>query len=198
MQLVCNLRLGLALAGAAAGLINDDLEDAGKRDPIQPSNPRCYCSGVVNGTCQRGSLAVGQLQRQPVHGRTHGRQIAEFATPLLRWDATNPGNNLEDEVADSGCWSNAGWSSADQTAEPILNLLVPIRNQLLLRRKIVIERLLGDLRLARHVTDGNPLIAALGEETSGGVGDELAGARLFALAQSDRDHPSEFSKSWTS
>src|SRR5437667_88504 len=130
MQLVCNLRLGLALEGAAAGLSNDDLEDAGKRDPIQPSNPR--------------------------------------------------------------------WSSADQTAEPILNLLVPIGNQLLLRRKIVIERLLGDLRLARHVTDGNPFIAPLGEQPSGGVGDELPGAGLLALAQSDGDHARDSSKSWTS
>ena len=56
----------------------------------------------------------------------------------------------------------------------------------------------GDLRLARHVTDGNPLIAALGEQAGGGVGDDLPGAGLLALAQSEGDHAGESSKSWTS
>src|SRR5205807_1164772 len=55
--------------------------------PIQPSDRRPYGSRGANGTCERGSLAVGQLKRQPVDGRTHGRQVAEFATPLLWWDA---------------------------------------------------------------------------------------------------------------
>jgi hypothetical protein len=59
---------------------------------------------------------------------------------------------------------------------------------LLLGPKVVVDRRLGDLGLARHVTDGDVFIAALGEQAGCGLGDESAGARLFALAQSGAGH----------
>jgi hypothetical protein len=123
-----------------------------------------------------------------VDGRTDGRQVAELATPDLRRDAANPGDGLEDEVADGRGRSNGGRPGADQVAQPILDLLVAIGDQLLLGRKVVVHRLLGDLGLARHVTDGDMFVAALGEQAGRGVGDEPAGARLLELAQSGAGH----------
>ena len=72
---------------------------------------------------------------------------------------------------------------ADQVAQPVLDLLLAIGDQLLLDRKVVVDGLLGDLGLACHVGDGDVLVAALGEQAASSVGDELAGARLLELAQ---------------
>ena len=47
---------------------------------------------------QGGGLAVGQLQRQPMDGRTDGRQVAELAMPELRRDAADPGDGFKDEA----------------------------------------------------------------------------------------------------
>ena len=128
--------------------------------------------------------------RQPVDGRADGRQVAELAAPELRRDVADPGDGLENEVADSSCRGNGVRPGADQVAQPILNLLLAISNQLLLSRKVVVDGLLGDLGLACHVSDGNVLIAALGEQAGRGVGDEPAGPRLLEIAQSGGSHPS--------
>jgi hypothetical protein len=76
----------------------------------------------------------------------------------------------------------------DQLAHPLLDLLIAIGDQLLLGRKVVVDGLLGDLGLARHVSHGDILIAALSEQASGGIGDELTGACPLALAQPGASH----------
>ena len=83
---------------------------------------------------------------------------------------------------------DAGRAGADQVAQPILNLLLAVGDQLFLGREVVVDRLLGDLGLARHVADRDMFVAALGEQAGRGVGDEPAGARLLELAQSGSGH----------
>ena len=86
-QLVSDLGLALAVAGAPAGIADDDLEHGGERDPLEPGDLRRDGRGVADGGGEGGGLAVGQLQRQPVNGRADGRQVAELAAPDLRRDA---------------------------------------------------------------------------------------------------------------
>src|ERR1700722_10942007 len=98
-------------------------------------------------------------------GRTDCRQIADLAVPCLHRDGTNPGDSLENEVSDSSCRIDGVWSGANKLTHPILNLLLAIGDQVLLGRKVVVDGLFGDFGLPRHVTDGNILVAALGEQT---------------------------------
>jgi hypothetical protein len=113
---------------------------------------------------------------------------------LLRRDAADPGGGLENVVTDGGRRGDAGRPRADQVAEPLLDLLIAIGDQLLFDREVVVDRLLGDLGLTRHVSDGDVLIAAIGEQAGGGIGDVPPGARLLELAQSHAGHTSEFSE----
>ena len=103
---------------------------------------------------------------------------------MLRIPATDPSTKSRMAAAAS----DARWPGADQVAQPILNLLLAIGDQLFLGRKVVVDGLLGDLGLARHVSDGNVLIATLGEQAGRGVGDEPPGTRLLALPQSRTGH----------
>jgi hypothetical protein len=129
-----------------------------------------------------------------VDGWADGRQVAELTTPDLWRDAANPGDGLQDELADGSRRSNGGRPGADQVTQPILDLLLAIGDQLLLGPEVVVDRLLGDLGLAGHVTDGDMLIAALGEQARCGIGDEPAGARLLELAQSGAGHLRQHSR----
>ena len=62
-----------------------------------------------------------------------------------------------------------------------------------LGRKVAVDGLFGDLGLAHHVNYSNVLIASLGEQASGSVGDEPPGAP-FLRPQSRTGHTSMFSK----
>jgi hypothetical protein len=57
-QLVGDLVLALTLAGAASGLGDDDLEDAGQRDPPQSCDLGRDCVGLGEGGGESGGLAV--------------------------------------------------------------------------------------------------------------------------------------------
>src|ERR1700722_6531023 len=188
-QLVSDLGLALAVAGAPAGIDDDDLEHRGERDPPEPGDLRRDGGGIADGGGQGHGLAVGQLQHQPVNRRADRRQVAELATPDLRWDAADSGDGFEDEAADRSGRGNAGRASTDQVAQPVLNLLLAISDQLLLGWEVVVDRLLGDLGLARHIADRDTFVAALGEQAGRGVGDEPARARLLKVAQSGGGHP---------
>jgi hypothetical protein len=65
---------------------------------------------------------------------------------------------------------------------------------MLFGREVVVDGLLGDLGLARNVNHGNVLVAALGEQAGGGVGDVLPGPRLLELAQSGAGHVRKFTE----
>jgi hypothetical protein len=123
-----------------------------------------------------------------VNGRANGGQVAELAAPLVRWDAANPGNRLEDEFADRCGRGDAGRSRADQLAEPLLDLLVAIGDEPLLSRKIVIDRLLGDLGIPRHVANRDVLVSVLGEQPGRGIRDQSPRARLLPLPQTGAGH----------
>jgi hypothetical protein len=64
-----------------------------------------------------------------------------------------------------------------------LDQLIAVGDQLFLGLEVVVDGLLGDLGLARHVADRDLLVPALGEQSRGRVGDDLAGAGLLAFAQ---------------
>src|SRR6202023_2376863 len=126
-------------------------------------------------------------------GRADGCQVAELATPLRRRDIADPGGKTEDIAADRGSRADAGRPGADQVAQPFLNLLVAIGNQLLLGREVVVDGLLGHLGLARHVSDGDMLITVLREKPGRGIRDMPASPLLLELAQPDAGHASYFS-----
>ena len=67
-------------------------------------------------------------------------------------------------------------------------MLLAIGDQLLLGRKVVVDRLLGDVSLARHVADYDIFVPSFGEEPGRGVGDALTRARLLAFTQSGAGH----------
>ena len=114
-------------------------------------------------------------------GADHG-QIAEFTAPLIGRDVPDPGDGFEDEVSDGGRGRRAGRAEADQLAEPILDLLLPVGDQLLLGREVVVHRLLGDLGLAGHVPDRHVLVAPLGEKPGRRLREKASGTSLFALS----------------
>src|SRR5580704_11221007 len=194
IQLVGDLRLALALAGSLPGLADDDLEHAGQRGSLQPGDLQRDGGGVADSGGQGSGQAVGQLQLQPVDGRANGRQVAEFAPPELRRDVADIGDGGEDEVADGSGRGDAGRPGADQLAQPVLDLSLAVGDQVFLGRKVVVDGLLGDLGSARHVGDGDLLIAALGEQAGGSVSDVPPGPLLLALAQSGAAHASKFSE----
>jgi hypothetical protein len=105
-----------------------------------------------------------------------------------------PGDEPEDELTDGSRRGDAGRPGADQVAQPLLDLLIAIGDQLFLGREVVVDGLLGDLSLARHVSHGDVLIAALSEQAGGGIGDVKPGACPLALAQSGAGHTSKFSE----
>src|SRR6185312_15635994 len=164
MQIFGDLRLALAGASTPSSLADDDLEDAGECDALQPGDLRSDLAGFTDRGGEGGSLAVDHLQRQPVDGRANGGQVAELAAPLVGWDAANPGDRLEDEFADRCGRGYARRSRADQLGELLLDLLVAIGDEPLLGRKIVIDRLLGDLGIPRHVANRDVLVSVLGEQ----------------------------------
>src|SRR6185437_9562811 len=150
MQIFGDLRLALAGPSTLPSLADDDLEDAGECDALQPGDLRSDLAGFTDRGGQGGGQAVDHLQRQPVDGRANGGQVAELTAPLARWDAANPGDRLEDEFADR-CGRGDAWRSrADQLDELLPDLLVAIGDELLLGRKIVIDRLLGNLGIPGH------------------------------------------------
>ena len=149
------------------------------------------CSLAISGgtPLDGGSLAVDQLQRQPVDGRTDCGQVAQFAPPERRRNVADPGDGSKDEVTDGSRCSRIRRSRADEVAQPILYLLLPIGDQLFLGREVVVDGLLGDFGLARDVYHGNVLVAALREQPSRRVSDESAGACLLTFAESGAVHP---------
>src|SRR6266516_1192738 len=90
--------------------------------------------------------------------------------------------------ANGGCRSRPRRAGTNQIAQPVLNQLVAIDDQLLLGWEVVVDRLLRHLGLARHVAHGNLFISPLGEEAGSGVGDELSGAGLLQFTQSRVRH----------
>ena len=70
----------------------------------------------------------------------------------------------------------------------ILDQLIAVGDQLVLGLEVVVDGLLGDLGLARHIADRDLLVPALGEQPRGRVGDDLAGAGLLAFAQAGVGH----------
>src|ERR1700730_2173990 len=99
IQLVGDLRLALAFAGAPPGLADDDLEHASQRDPLQRGDLRRDRGGVADGRGDGGGLAAGPLPSQPAHSRADGRQVAQLAPPLLRRDVADPGDKPQHEFA---------------------------------------------------------------------------------------------------
>src|SRR5215469_8722470 len=83
-ELVGDLVLALALAGAASGFGDDDLEDAGDRDSPQLGDLRRHRLSLGDGSREGGGLTVSHFQHEPVDGRAHDGQEAELAAPLLR------------------------------------------------------------------------------------------------------------------
>lgn len=136
----------------------------------------------------RAGLTVGQLQREPVDCRADGGQVAEFTAPNIGRDGADRCDGFEYEVADGGGRSGGGLARADQVAQSILNLLAAVGEQVLLRRKVVVDRLLGNLGLARHITNSDVFITVLGEQAGCAVGDESAGACLLEVTQSGGGH----------
>jgi hypothetical protein len=55
-------------------------------------------------------------------------------------------------------------------------------DQLFFARKVVVDRLLGDLGFAGDGADGDVLVAPLGEQPGRDVGDELACARFLEFS----------------
>src|SRR5215468_10281930 len=71
-QFVGDLSLALALAGAASGLGDDDLEEAGECDSPQLSDLGRHRVGLGDGGGEGAGLAVCHLQGEPVDGRADG------------------------------------------------------------------------------------------------------------------------------
>ena len=69
------------------------------------------------------------------------------------------------------------------------DLHLKVGDQLLLGREGVVDGLLRDLCRARHVGDGDVLVAALGEQAGSGSRDVPSGPLLLDLAQSAVGHP---------
>jgi hypothetical protein len=78
-----------------------------------------------------------------VDGRADGRQVAEFAAPLIRRDGPDPGGGLQDVVADGGRRGDAGRPGPDQVIQPVLYLLLAVGDQLLLGPEVVVDGLLS-------------------------------------------------------
>ena len=119
--------LALAVSAALARMADDDLEHCRRaRSPGagRPPARRPWSRWIAAG--EGSSLAVGQLQHQPVNRRADGRQVTELATPDIRRDAADSGDGFEDEAADRSGRSNAGRAGTDQVAQPVLNLLLAI------------------------------------------------------------------------
>src|SRR6476660_8185680 len=81
-QMAGDLVRVLALAGAASGLGDDDLEHAGERDSPQFGDLGRDCLSLSNAGGEGAGLAVGHLEGEPVDGRADGGQEAELAAPL--------------------------------------------------------------------------------------------------------------------
>ncbi len=100
----------------------------------------------------------------------------------------DPLHGVEHELADGGGRGGSGCPGADQPGQLILDLLIAVNDQLFLGLEVVVDGLLGDLGLARHIADRDLLIPALGEQPRGRVGDDLARAGLLAFAQAEVGH----------
>jgi hypothetical protein len=98
-------------------------------------------------------------------GRADLGQVAELAPPLLGGNAAYPLHKVQHELPDGCRWRGPGCSCPDQPAEPILDLLIEIRDQPLLGLEVVVDGLSGDLGLARDIADRDLLKAALGKQT---------------------------------
>jgi hypothetical protein len=61
---------------------------------------------------------------------------------------------------------------------------VPGVEEVLLGGEVVVDRLLGDLGFTRDLRDRGVVEAALGEETTGRLGDQLSSSLLLSLPQS--------------
>ena len=183
--------MALAGASAPAGLVDDDLVDARECDPLQPRDLRRHVGRLADRGGEGDREPVDRLERQPVDGGADRRQVAELAAPDLGRNGADPVDGPENEITARGRRRNAGRPRANQIAQPILDLLVAVGDEPLLRRKVVVDRLLGDLGLACDVAHGDVLVAALGEQPGRGIRDQPARARLLALAQSRRGHPNK-------
>jgi hypothetical protein len=91
----------------------------------------------------------------------------------------------EEEAGERGEHALAGWSLADRRQQLLLEGLEAAVEEVLLGREVVEDGRRRDLRLPRDLRHGHPVEAALGEQSPGGVGDQLPRALLLALAQTE-------------
>jgi hypothetical protein len=74
-------------------------------------------------------------------------------------------------------------AAPDVSAIAVVTTLAPGEREVLLRREVVEDRLLGDVGGGRDLGDGDAVEAALGEEPAGRGGDGLASGALLACAK---------------
>ena len=90
------------------------------------------------------------------------------------------GRNIHCQNASST--ETPGSALADGREQLLLERLEPPVDEVFLGREVVVDRLLGDVGLARHLRDGDPVEAALGEQAPRSLGDQLPHLVLLALA----------------
>jgi hypothetical protein len=94
-------------------------------------------------------------------------------------DVDHGGGQRPEDVDDRG----ARRALPDRRDELHEALLAPGEREVLLRREVVEDRLLGDVGGGRDLGDGDAVEAALGEEPAGRGGDGLASGALLACAK---------------
>ena len=120
--------------------------------------------------CSAGdsSMIRAKVAKPGLESRGHSRDL-------------QPAQRLEDGLA--------GRTAADRLDERRLALRHLVEEEILLRREVVVDRLLGDAGRCRDLGDGHPVEAALGEEPHRPVGDLLPRVQLLRLAQSHSGSP---------
>ena len=84
----------------------------------------------------------------------------------------------------------AAWAIADRSEELVLEALEAAVDEVFLGWEVVEDGCLGYVGFAGDLGDADRLEAALGEEPSGGVGEQLPGLQLFPLSPPQRLHVS--------
>jgi hypothetical protein len=79
-----------------------------------------------------------------VNRRADCRQVAKLSAPDLRRYGADSGDGFKDEAADRSGRGNGRRAGADEVAQPVLDLLLAVGDQLFFSREIVVDRLLGD------------------------------------------------------